>query len=302
MPDRRELRDVMGCRAHVTVVGGRAGLAADAERRLRDLDRRWSRFRPDSEVMDLARHAGHPVRVSDETLLLVEQLIAAWEVTDGVFDPTLLPELVALGYAASVQDPGRVTVLPAGAGTGVPVGQIAVDATEGSVRLPPGATLDAGGTGKGLAADIVVEELLGEGACGAMVEIGGDLRVAGESPSPGGWRIDVEDPYGGPPLCVVSITDGGVATSSVLKRSWQRGTDRVHHLIDPRTGRSAAADVVAATVVAGTAAWAESFSKAPVVLGAAGCRALLAAHALPALLVRGPTCVDATPEWHEVAA
>lgn len=299
---RRELHDVMGCRASITVVGGRRGLAAAAEVRLRDLDLRWSRFRADSEVMQLARHSGATVHVSQETILLVERLIAAWEVTDGAFDPTLLPDLVGLGYAGSVQDPTRVTELPSGSRSSVQVDEIEIDAATGSVLLPVGATLDPGGLGKGLAADLVVDELVADGAEGAMVEIGGDLRVSGESPSHDGWRIDVEDPYGGPPLGVVSITDGGVATSSVLKRRWTQNGATVHHLIDPRTGHSTSADVVAATVVAGTAAWAEAFSKAPVVLGVAGCRPLLAAYALPALLICDLTRIVATPEWQEVVA
>lgn len=291
----------MGCRGSITVVGGRPGLAIAAEQRLRELDRRWSRFRFGSEVMDLARSAGEPVPVSADTVLLVEHLIAAWELTEGAFDPTMLPDLVALGYDRSVQDPARVTELPAGARSCAAVDQIEVDTVAGTVTLPDGGTLDPGGLGKGLAADLVVEELVAAGAAGAMVEIGGDLRVSGESPTHDGWRIDIEDPYDGPPLGVVSISDGGVATSSVLKRSWSRGDVTVHHLLDPSTGRCATGDVVSATVVAGTAAWAEAFSKAPVVLGAAGCRALLAAHALPALLVCGLTRIDATPEWAQVA-
>ena len=43
----------------------------------------------------------------------------------------------------------------------------------------------------------------------------------------------------------------------------------MHHLIDPRTGRSAATDVIQATVLAGTARRAEALAKAVVVLGSA---------------------------------
>src|SRR4051794_26315561 len=58
----------MGSDAHVVVVGGPAGLAAEARRRIDDLERRWSRFLPDSEVSALTQHAGTPVAVSTETV------------------------------------------------------------------------------------------------------------------------------------------------------------------------------------------------------------------------------------------
>jgi thiamine biosynthesis lipoprotein len=44
---------------------------------------------------------------------------------------------------------------------------------------------------------------------------------------------------------------------------------RDHHLIDPRTGRPAATDVVQATVIAAGAAIAEVLAKSAVILGAA---------------------------------
>lgn len=302
---RRELTALMGCRASVIVVGPddpalAARLLTVAEWRLRDLESRWSRFLADSEITRLARYAGEPVAVSAPTRGLVRALVEAWDATGGVFDPTRLPDLVRAGYAASVLDPEAVTVLPAGAVSGFDPAAIRVDDEAGTVRLPVGATLDPGGLGKGLAADLVVAELLDRGAEGAMVEIGGDLRVAGLPPNGGGWRIDLEDPHrpdASDPLAVVVLLDGGVATSSRLIRKWPGG----HHLLDPATGAPSDSDVVAATVVTATGAWSEAFATVPLVRGSAESVPMLDAEGIAALLCLADGSTVTTRTWTAVA-
>ena len=89
----------------------------------------------------------------------------------------LLPELIASGYAASVVAPDLVTTLPASASAPGRLASLTLDGS--SVRMPVGTTLDPGGIGKGLAADIICEFGLAEGAWGIMAEISGDIVVAG---------------------------------------------------------------------------------------------------------------------------
>src|SRR5690349_20426127 len=96
MPAERRA-PVMGTTAHVVVVGD-ARLVETAFARLSDLERRWSRFLPTSELSRLNTHPGLHVVVSPETLLLVQRSIAGWQRTGGLFDPTVLPALRAAGY------------------------------------------------------------------------------------------------------------------------------------------------------------------------------------------------------------
>src|SRR5919199_2924381 len=94
-----ELRfDAMGTWGHVVVTGDGDGLLEAARRRILDLERRWSRFRPDSEISLLNAAAGRPVLVSSATAGLVARGVDAWKLTDGRFDSTVLPALVAAGY------------------------------------------------------------------------------------------------------------------------------------------------------------------------------------------------------------
>lgn len=255
----------MSCAASLLAVGSR-GSEADLERlalrgveRLDDLERRWSRFIPTSEVSVLNDSGGMPVVVSDDTVRLVTALVQGWHLTDGSFDPTLLGALVGLGYAASRADAERRTSLaPTVAVRGRPDG-VLVDHGHAVVQLPAGTALDPGGMGKGLAADLVVEELRTAGAIGALVEVGGDLRVSGRAPG-SAWVISV-DTAGPDGVVLVSLQDGGIATSTSRLRTWRADGERRHHLIDPATLRPSARDAVSCTVIAGSAATAEAFTK-----------------------------------------
>lgn len=263
----------MSCNASiVAVVDGSPGIDGEtlldrAIARLDALERRWSRFLPDSEISTLNAHPGTPVAVSLDTVRLVEAMVHGWHATHGAFDPTLLGALVELGYAQSRTDLTARTSLASGVDRRGRPEAILVDPEQAVVVLPPGTAIDPGGIGKGLAADLVVAELIAAGASGALVEIGGDVRVAGLAPDPGyGWIVAVDTAAGTPVdthvgTDTVALSDGGVATSTSRLRTWRfAGADR-HHLIDPTTLRPSETDAISCTVIAGSASWAEAFTK-----------------------------------------
>lgn len=237
-----------------------------ARTRVVELERRWSRFLPDSEISRLNRAEGSPLEVSADTVTAVRAACAAWVVTGGRFDPTVHDSLVRLGYDDTIDVVARrgggspAIALPAPGCDGV-----VFDEVQRIVHLPLGVRLDLGGIGKGLAADLVVAGLLARGARGAMVSVGGDLRVAGTPPNGEAWIVDVEDPRTDLPVARLELLDGGVATSTTLRRRWRTGQRPHHHLLAPDTGTSTTSDVVGVTVVADTAAWADALSKVPFV-------------------------------------
>ena len=123
-----------------------------------------------------------------------------------------------------------------------------------------------GGIGKGLAADLLVHELLARGAAGACANLGGDLRVDGDAPGGGPWVVDVGHPLRREPATTIGLRRGAVATSSRVRRAWGPRGDR-HHLIDPATGRPARTGLAAATVVAAEGWQAEVMAKAAFLAG-----------------------------------
>lgn len=246
----------MGTAAHVVVVGGSLGHLEQARRRIEQLEARWSRFRADSEIAAINAAEGLALVVSDDTALLVERSLQAWRATGGRFDPTVHDAVVAAGYDEAIA--GTAPAVRSAVAPSPGLADVAVDRAIGLVWLPSGIHLDPGGIGKGLAADLVVAELLEAGAEGACVNLGGDLRVDGESPCWGRWKVRIDDPRDRRrELTRLPLVSGGVATSSRLDRRWRLDGVEAHHLIDPSTGRPADTEVVAVTAVAATAWWAE---------------------------------------------
>jgi thiamine biosynthesis lipoprotein len=259
---------------------------------LDDIEGRWSRFRPDSELTALNAHAGSPVFTSADTAAVVAMAVEAWRVTDGLFDPTVHDALVANGYDRTFDDIGVTgaqtsTTLPAAPAPVPGPADIEVDERIGLVVLPPGCHIDLGGIGKGRSADLAIDQLLGEGAVGACVDLGGDVRVGGLTVGGGDdWVIAVDDPFEpGRDLALLRLAGGAVTTSSRVKRRWSTGSGAAHHLIDPTTGRPAESGLAAVTVVAGAAAWGEVHAKAALIAGPGRARTLIEDAGMCALLV-----------------
>ena len=294
----------MGCSVEVLIVGGSPDLLDLARTSIDHLERCWSRFLPDSDISRLNHAAGSTVHIDPATVVLLGAMRDGWRATDGTFDPTLLAPLVGLGYSASWHDPATVTSLPHGATMRGDLDQLDLDAERCTARSPLGMCLDPGGIGKGLAADIVVGRLIEAGAVGASVSIGGDVAVRGAAPQPGGWLVGVSDPVSlDIEIEQLRMLQGGVATSGTLRRCWHSDTgEAMHHLLDPQTGQPArhARQIVAVTVVAGTAAWAEVWTKAVMVRGAAMLD-VLDGHGLAAQLMYADRSTQENRSWGSFA-
>jgi thiamine biosynthesis lipoprotein len=281
----------MGSDAHVIVVGGAPPLVERARRRIDDLERRWSRFLPDSEISDLNRRAGRPVAVSEETVTLVERAIEAWRLTGGSFDPTVLGDVIRAGYDRPFDDLGPD---PTNGHSRLILGCTDIDVAGREIRLPAGTGFDPGGIGKGLAADMVVAETMASGAAGVCVNLGGDLRVTGLDPTDAAWTVAVEHPLAATPLACIGLRDGAVATSTTLRRRWQVDGQLRHHLIDPANGLSCDTDLTLASVVAGAAWTAEVLAKAVLLRGSSRAFDVIDGIGAEALVVDDAGCVSAS--------
>lgn len=257
---------VMGTRARITCIGGVAGLPEKLFAFLTILEGRWSRFLEDSEVTLMNCNPGVPLQASHETRQLVMTMKSGFAATGGAFDPTLLPALMSEGYRSSIVNPNLVSHVHEGAKLRGNIDEVEVGDT--TVTVPLGTTIDSGGVGKGLAADLLAQMARAEGALGVIVEIGGDLRVSGFSPRGDSWRLAIEDPWDPKrQASVIEICESGVATSTVLKRRFEVGSRETHHIINPRTLKSTESDTVQATVIAKTASEAEMWTKVAFVDG-----------------------------------
>jgi FAD:protein FMN transferase len=287
----------MGTDVTVLSLDGPPDLGDRAANSIERLEAMWSRFRPSSELCALNDRAGQRVVVSPETFALVAHAVDAWARTGGRYDPTVLAAVVAAGYdrdfdAVRREGPGAAGEVtePAPGCAG-----IALDAVVHTVALPAGVTLDLGGIGKGYAADLVSRELLDLGALGVLVNLGGDLRARGDAPEPHGWVVAIDDPMETGRTGVLALRSGAIATSTRLRRAWQRDGHTLHHLIDPRTGSPVESGLASVTVVAPAAWQAEILAKAAFIAGRDAAAVIADAPGATGLLVHDDGVVDELP-------
>ena len=242
-----------------------------------------SRFRDDSELSALNRSAGGRAFAASELLFtVVATALDAARATGGLFDPSLLEDIVRVGYDRSFETVGahlsENTQAPRGGGgwRGVQL-----DRAAQTIALPLGGALDLGGIAKGMAVDESLELLNALGIETALVSAGGDLAVRSPRPGLRNWPVAVGE--GGNEI--VELTSGALATSSSLRRRWLQGDRQRHHLLDPRTGEPARAGLCEVTVAAATCAQAEVAAKAIFVLGPSLGPGFARRHGLAARLV-----------------
>ena len=264
------------------------------------IDRAASRFRPDSELAAVNAAGGRPVEVSAVLFGALSEAVRAASITRGLVDPTVGEALVTAGYDRdfALLDPdGPAVTIVAHPAPGWKA--ITLDPLTHTVRLAAGVRVDLGATAKALCADVAARRIARETGSGVLVNLGGDISVAGPPPA-GGWSIRVNQDHSDPPDRakgpVVSISSGGLATSSTSVRRWIRGGEPMHHLIDPATGRPAAEYWRTVSVAAGSCLDANIASCAAVLLGA---RAFgwLAERNLPARLVHPSGAVTFVADW-----
>ena len=279
------------------LVGGTAELLDDCFALADRCEAVWSRFLPDSDISNLNWASGKPTKVDPITVRLIVAMLEGASLTDGDFNPTVLPALVDAGYAASVVDPSRVTKLPAAARS---ASRLEVSLTDDVVTLPRTTTLDPGGIGKGLAADLVVELALARGAWGALAEFGGDIVAAGEAPTAAGWTVGVQNAGEDSEVnLTMRMAQGAIVTSSQVRRRWTRDGRPRHHLIDPKTGNSAVTRVNTATVIAATGARAEAIAKSAFLRDAGEYLAWVPTVGAAALLLRDTGELLESENWRQ---
>jgi thiamine biosynthesis lipoprotein len=250
------------------------------------VDAACSRFREDSELA-AAEAAGQWVTVSPVLADLLHAGLRAAQITDGDVDPTVGRAMAAIGYDRDISAllPGGVVV----AGPAPGWRCIELDRPGSRVRITPGVRVDLGATAKAWTADTAAAAITEHTGTGCLVSLGGDIAVAGPAPEDG-WRIRVEDVTSDPAQpatgqnMVVTISAGGLATSSTWARRWQRGGVQLHHLIDPRTGMPPAPSWRTVSVTAGSCLDANIASTAAIIRGERA-QAWLRATGLAARLV-----------------
>jgi len=162
-----------------------------------------------------------------------------------------------------------------------------LDAGDLTVRKDnPRLRCDLSAIAKGYAVDRVALRVEKLGLRDFMVEIGGEVRVAGRNAEGQAWRIGVERPDGGGrPWAAVALTDGAMATSGDYRNYYERDGVRISHTIDPRTGRPITHALASVSVIHPSCMTADALATALNVLGPGEGRELVEREGLAALFL-----------------
>jgi thiamine biosynthesis lipoprotein len=284
----------MGTRFHFIAVNPPKDAFAILEARTRELESKWTRFNANSELMQVNFAQGREHNISPEVALLISEMINGYQLTDGSFNPSVLPALTRRGFVTedqSINEHATVSEMQTGN-----LNDIAFDDDRQAVKLPVGMMLDAGGIGKGLAADILAEQAIVLGAGGIAVFAGGEVAVRGQAPTAGGWTIGIQNPWDSEDLLdIVELSRGGIATSS----SEARTTNFGHHLIDPHSDLSFVTDIVQATVLCDRATDAEVLTKACFAHNHVDALAMVEEAGAQTLLVTADGVIHRSHKWED---
>jgi thiamine biosynthesis lipoprotein len=233
-----------------------------------------------------------PVVVSPQLLAVVRIATDVSRSSAGAFDITVGPLVRAWGFgetaaaSSSATGPNAETIARLRAATGYDKLELGPDGR--SLRkAAPALQLDVNGIAPGYAVDLMAERFEAIGVHDYLIELGGEVRARGRSPAGRPWRVAVEAPLSGvrKPYALLELDGLGVSTSGDYRDSRQVGGRRVSHSIDPRTGAPVRHRLASVCVVHASAAYADAFATALMVLGPEEGMALARRLGLAALFI-----------------
>ncbi len=257
----------------ITVV---AGSAEEADRAIekafsviRQFGDKINFFSDKSELAAINKNAGiAPVRVSRETMGVIERALYISERSGGAFDPTIGPEIRMWDFYKKIrpEDAAIKKNLPL-----VNFRNIILDHDKSTVFLKrKGMMLDLGGIAKGYAADLALASLRQDKIAAGIVAAAGDIRAFGLKPDGTLWNIGIKNPRqkseADELIAKARLTNKAISTSGDYERYFIEEGRRFHHILDPKTGYPAG-QCRSVTVISDSGVFADGFSTAVFVSG-----------------------------------
>ncbi len=247
-----------------------------------------------SEIYALNHSGTDWVNLSPEVLYVLKEAKKYSSLSGGCFDLTVKP-LVDL-WMEKVRERGEIPE-PDELSKGLElVGweNLVIDENRGRARfLKDGMEITLGGIAKGYAIDRACKVLLESGVKQALVDIGGDIGAIGTR----SWTIAIQHPRQEDEwLGVIELENGAIATSGDYRRYFFLGGKRIHHIINPKTGRSAD-ECMSVTVIAENCIDADALSTSVFVAGPDKGKELLDSLEIKGLIVSSDGQLITSNSW-----
>ena len=285
----------MGTTWHVSIVNPPFGIASDQlqlgiEERLDEVNRSMSTYLADSEISRFnALAIGTWFVTSSDFFRVLSTALEVGRQSEGAYDVTVAPLVELWGFGPG----GAIETLPteaalAEAQTQVGQANIRLDRENLSIMKQGLLSLDFSSLAKGFAVDKVAQWLLDKGVTRFLVEVGGEMRLAGLSSRGDPWRIAIEQPDSSTRAAAVamSLSNVAMATSGDYRNYFEIDGRRFSHSIDPRTGHPVKHDLVSVTVVHPSAMVADAWATALIILGTERAMVVAEAQGLAVYFIR----------------
>lgn len=210
-------------------------LAEAAEAEIVRIEKRYSRYRADSEMsrINAAAARGDSIRIDEEATSLIEYAKACFVKSEGAFDITSGILRRAWDFSAA-RPPDQASIDPL-----LPlIGLDKIALSDGCLHFSQaGQELDFGGLGKEFAADRAAEVCAALGAKHGFVDLAGDIRLIGPQPDGSPWIVGIRHPREPEKVIAqIALTSGALATSGDYERHFEFEGRRYCHILNPRTG------------------------------------------------------------------
>jgi thiamine biosynthesis lipoprotein len=240
-------------------------LAESVLTEFRRIDRMMSPYREESELSLLNREAMlHPIVISNELFSLLEKSQEISKLTAGAFDITYASVGYSYNYREGISPSAEW--LQANL-TNIDYRNIELDSSNHSVKFrQPGVRIDLGGIAKGYAVDRGIALLAKQGIEHALITAGGDSRLLGDHQGRP-WQIGIRSPRNPEGMvAMLPLVNEAISTSGDYERYFESDGVRYHHILNPKTGRSAS-EVQSVTIIGPNATRTDALSTSVFVLG-----------------------------------
>lgn len=278
---------------YINVAGQKKGLTpaqvkTKIDTRLVEINQLMSTYIQNSELSQLNRHpANHAFAISPATEYVLQEALSLYALSNGMLDVTVGPLVNLWGFGPTY----RANNIPSAEQLELAMRHVGIDKfilNPGSVtKFHPNVYIDLSTIAKGYGVDEIAELLGTLGYANYLVEIGGEMRVAGTKPNNENWLIAIEKPVSNERSIqrVISIGNNAIATSGDYRNYFEENGIRYSHLINPKTGYPIQHKLVAVTVVAELSIHADGLATALMVLGTEPAMALAEDEGIAALFI-----------------
>lgn len=234
---------------------------------LEKLDRKLSRFNPESEIYKINENSGNWVEVSAEVEDILRKAKYYAQISDGLFDPTIAPLMKLWGfYNGKLYIPTEKELKNALE----KVNWKNLEISKGKVRLKKkGMSIDLGGIAKGYAVQRLIDISKNFNLERVYLDIGGTIGIYGKPLDGDYWEIGIRHPRNDGILGKVKIKKGVVATSGDYERFFIKDGKRYPHIINPQNGYPSS-EIMSVTVISENGTEADALSTLFFVLGEKG--------------------------------